>query len=262
MAKDPFPRIQAVATILTPVVLGIAGLVLSRQAQETSRQLETISRTVTAVSAMEPYIDLLAGDSPQKAKMAAYALYKLNPTDKRGAVYIILAADRRESNQVLERLANDDPEVRTIVDSVISGADVAQRAGVDPATPDPAELPVAAQAAITSAALKISQSYTVQGWMYLGTFDGKAWKVRQLDVGASLPKEEQEYSVRDDTYLRSDRPSFPLYKLSKAVGVVKQGDRVRILELKPDIGDSRVWARVHVISSSPNTPTDTRRGDG
>ncbi len=104
MADNPFPRLQAVATILTPIILGIGGLVLTLQGQNTSQRLEAIAQTVSAVSAMEPYIDLLAGESPQKAKMAAYALYKLNSTDKKGAVYIILAADRKESNEVLERL--------------------------------------------------------------------------------------------------------------------------------------------------------------
>ena len=140
MADNPFPRLQAVATILTPILLGVGGLILSDQARDTSRQLEEIAQTVSAVSAMAPYIDLLAGDSPQKAKMAAYALYKLNLKDKRAAIYIILAADRQESNEVLERLAGDDPEVRSIVGGVIGQTEAAQRAGVDVKAAQLAEL--------------------------------------------------------------------------------------------------------------------------
>lgn len=247
MADSPFPRLQAVATILTPILLGIGGLILSLQTSNTSRQVEEIAQTVNAVSAMEPYIDLLAGESPQKAKMAAYALYKLNLKDKRAAIYIILAADRRESNEVLERLANDDPDVRSIVGEVIGQTEAAQRASVNSEAPDPDEVPVATQAALTSAALKISQSYTLEGWMYLGTFKDGKWVTRQLDIGESLPTVQNEYSVVDDTYLRSGKPSFPLYKLSDAIGVAKQGDRVLITELEPDVGKDRVWARVRVI---------------
>jgi len=256
MSDSPLPRIQAVATILTPIILGVLGLVLSYQAQNNSRQLEEIAQTVSAVSAMEPYIDLLGGDSPQKAKMAAYALYKLNPKDKRAAVYMILAADRLESNEVLERLSNDDPEVRSIVDGVIEGTESAQRADVGTEASDPDDVPVVKQAAITSAALKISRSYTLEGWMYLGTFDGKKWAARQLDIGESLPEQEKVYSVVDDTYLRSGKPSFPLYKLSNAIGVVKIGDEVRIAELEANVGKNRVWARVRVIPGRPETQPD------
>jgi hypothetical protein len=196
---------------------------------------------------MEPYIDLLAGDSPQKAKMAAYALYKLNLKDKRAAIYIILAADRQESNEVLERLASDDPEVRSIVGAVIGNTEVAQRAGVDSDSPDPDEVPVASKAALTSAALKISQSYMLEGWMYLGTFKDDHWEARQLEIGGSLPEEQRIYSVVDDTYLRSGKPSFPLYKLSDAVGVAKRGDQILIMEIDSDVGKNRVWARVRVM---------------
>ncbi len=45
MADSPFPRLQAVATILTPILLGIGGLILSGQARDTSRQLEEIAQT-------------------------------------------------------------------------------------------------------------------------------------------------------------------------------------------------------------------------
>ena len=247
MADNPFPRLQAVATILTPILLGVGGLILSDQARDTSRQLEEIAQTVSAVSAMAPYIDLLAGDSPQKAKMAAYALYKLNLKDKRAAIYIILAADRQESNEVLERLAGDDPEVRSIVGGVIGQTEAAQRAGVDVKAPDPDEVPVATQAALTSAALKISRSYMLEGWMYVGTFKDGHWQARQLEIGGSLPEAQKVYTVADDTYLRSGKPAFPLYKLSDAVGVAKKGDRILITELDADVGKNRVWARVRVM---------------
>lgn len=247
MADNPFPRLQAIATILTPILLGIGGFIISDQARDTSRQLEEIAQTVSAVSAMEPYIDLLAGDSPQKAKMAAYALYKLNLNDKRAAIYIILAADRQASNEVLERLASDDPDVRSIVGAVIGKTEASQRASLDSKSPDPDEVPVASQAALTSAALKISRSYMLEGWMYLGTFKNGHWEARQLEINGSLPKEQEVYSVVDDTYLRSGKPSFPLYKLSDAVGVAKVGDRILITELDSDVGKNRVWAHVRVM---------------
>ena len=247
MADSPFPRLQAAATILTPVLLGIGGLVLSNQQRATSQHLEEIAQTVNAVQAMEPYIDLLADGSPQKAKMAAYALYKLNPNDQRGAVYMILAADREESNEVLRRLARDDPNVRAIVSGVIGGAGAVQHTAAEAATPDPDEVPVKTEAAITGAAVKISRSYTRDGWMYLGTFTDGQWGARQIAIGRSLPEEGKEYKVVDDTYLRVKKPSFPLYKLADAVGVVKKGDEVHILELDSDLGKNRVWARVRVV---------------
>ena len=86
--------------------------------------------------------------------------------------------------------------------------------------------------------------------MYLGTFDGKKWAARQLDIGDSLPEQDKVYRVVDDTYLRSDKPSFPLYKLSNAIGVVKRGDEVRIGRLEANVGKNRVWARVRVIPGS------------
>ncbi len=83
--------------------------------------------------------------------------------------------------------------------------------------------------------------------MYLGTFKDRKWVTRQLEIGESLPEEQNEYSVMDDTYLLSGKPSFPLYKLSDAIGVAKQGDRVLITELEPNVGKDRVWAHVRVM---------------
>lgn len=82
MAEAPFPKLQATATILTPILLGLGGFFISNEQQKTTQYLQEIAQTVNAVQAMEPYIDLLAEGTSNKAKMAAYALYKLSPGDK------------------------------------------------------------------------------------------------------------------------------------------------------------------------------------
>lgn len=246
MADTPFPRLQAVATILTPVMLGVGGLVLSSQQEETSRQIEVIAQTVSAVEAMQPYMALLADGSSEKAKMAAYALYKLNANDKKAAVYIILAANRRESNEVLQRLGMDDPEVRDIVTGVIGDFAASGTASVDSEAPDPDEVTVKTETALTDAAVEITRSYSVEGWMYLGTLGGEGWTTRQVEV-AGRPEVGGEYEVLDDTYLRIGKPRLPFYKLAGAIGVVKEGDVVRVLQLDLDVGANRVWAKVQIL---------------
>lgn len=251
MSGSPFPRLQAVATVLTPILLGAAGLMLSKQQQETRRQLESIAQDVSAVTAWQPYIDMLSDDAnASKAKMAAYALYKLNPTDKRAAVYIILAADRPEAHDVLSTIAAEDPDVEAILADLITQSDQEQRAANDPQTEDPADVEPRLTPALTQAAVEITRRQPMTGWMYIGTYRNNAWSgARQLDVGNSLPVLGENYTVNDDTYLRSDKPHLPLYKLPAARGVVKRGDTVKIAELDEDVGKDRVWALVTVQPS-------------
>lgn len=104
-----------------------------------------------------------------------------------------------------------------------------------------------------------------QGWMYLGTLDPQrtGWKPgipnRTIPTVAEAFAEIRPGSVlrlRTDANLREAKPSAA-GELARVVRVVREGQRVRVLEIDPsrpvDAGDSdapgfRVWARVEVQS--------------
>ena len=187
--------------------------------------------------AMRPYFDMLVANDPAKRKMAAYALYMLNKEDPEMTVSLILAANKNELNDVLKDLGNRDPNILSIVSRA-----VISKEGETIETVPKSEMEVSAKNIIQS----ISQE--TSGWSYLGTFIDNKWSTSTIKIGNKLPEKGKAYKIIDEVYLRDSKPTFPLYKLGKILGVLKVGEEIRVDELDADVGRNRVWAKVTMIS--------------
>ena len=235
--KNIWDILQVIFTILTPIVLGIGGVIINSTQQEISNNISRLEQTVSSVEAMRPYFDMLAGSDPAQAKMAAYALYMLNKEDPEMAVSLILAASRKELDDVLKDIGNRDPNVLAIVSKAVISK-------------EGETLEISTKSEIEKSAKSIIQSISTEssGWSFLGTFDDKKWSKSTIKIGNELPKEGKVYEIIDDVYLRDDKPKFPLYKLGKILGVLKKGEKIRIDKLEADVGQNRVWAKITVAS--------------
>jgi len=229
-------KVQVVFTILTPLVLGVGGFFINSAQHDISNSISRLEQTVSSVEAMRPYFDMLAGNNPAQAKMAAYALYMLNKEDPEMTVSLILAANRKELNDVLKDIGNRDANILAIVSKAIISKE-GERTGSAP------------KSEIEASAKNIIQSISAQssGWSYLGTFGDKKWSGATIRIANELPEEGKAYVVVDDIYLRDSKPKFPLYKLGKILGVIKAGEKIRIDTLEDGVGKNRVWAQVSVV---------------
>jgi hypothetical protein len=235
--KNLWDKVQVIFTILTPLILGIGGFIINSTQQEISKSISRLEQTVSSVEAMRPYFDMLAGNNTAQAKMAAYALYMLNSEDPEMAVSLILAANRKELNEVLKDIGNRDPNILAIVSKAVISK-------------EGETTEIAPRSEMEASAKNIIQSISTEssGWSYLGTFVDSKWSGSTIEIGNKLPKKEEIYKIIDDVYLRDSKPIFPLYKLGKILGVLKLGEEIRIDELDTDVGRNRVWAKVTVIS--------------
>jgi hypothetical protein len=235
--KNIWDIVQIIFTILTPLVLFVGGIIINSTQQEISNNISKLEQTVSSVEAMRPYFDMLAGEDPAQAKMAAYALYMLNKEDPEMAVSLILAASREELNDVLKDIGNRDPNVLAFVSNA-----VISKEGETAENSTKSQIETSAKSIIQSISTESS------GWSFLGTFDGKKWSKSTIKIGNELPEEGKVYEIIDDVYLRDDKPKFPLYKLGKILGVLKEREKIRIDKLEADVGQNRVWAKVTVAS--------------
>lgn len=235
--KNFLDIVQVIFTILTPLILGVGGFFINSTQQEISNSISRLEQTVSSVEAMRPYFDMLAGDDPAQAKMAAYALYMLNSEDPEMAVSLILSANRKELNEVLKDIGNRDPNILAIVSKAV----ISKEGETTEITPK-SEMEASAKNIIQSISTESS------GWTYLGTFVDNKWSRSTVEISNKLPKKGEIYKIIDDVYLRDSKPIFPLYKLGKILGVLKLGEEIRIDKLDTDVGRNRVWAKVTVIS--------------
>lgn len=235
--KNLWYKVQVIFTILTPLILGIGGFIINSTQQKISNSISSLEQTVSTVEAMRPYFDMLAGSNPAQAKMAAYALYMLNKEEPEITVSLILAANRKELNDVLIDIGNRDPNILAIVSKAVFSKE-----GETTEMAPKSEIEASAKNIIQSISTKSS------GWSYLGTFVDNKWSISTIKIGNELPREGKVYKIIDDVYIRNSKPTFPLYELGKILGVLKVGEEIRVDKLDTDVGRNRVWAKVTVIS--------------
>lgn len=101
---------------------------------------------------------------------------------------------------------------------------------------------------------KYLDSPSFAGWAYLGTYANGEWDNRSIEISdLLLPELGKSYLViANSLSIREGYPSFPFYSLKDRIGFAVRGDLVKIEALEPDIGKSRVWAKVAVYKRSPN----------
>ncbi len=234
--KSLWDKIQIIFTVLTPLILGIGGFYINMGQKQISENISHLQNTVATVDAMKPYFDMLVGEEAAKAKMAAYALYMLNREEPELLVSIIVAANRKDLNDVLKDLGSRDPKILSLVSkAIISKEGVVSSARV--------------KSNIEMNAQNIIESISTQttGWSFIGTFKDSSWINKTIAIGSQLPVVNKVYKVIDDVYLRDSKPHLPDYQLGEVLGVIKAGEVIRIDELDPNVGNNRVWAKVAVV---------------
>lgn len=232
-------RVQTIASILTPLILGIGGWYFNQSQQDLSRSVSQLETTVATVQAMPPYFDMLVQKTDTaKAKLAAYALYMLKRDDPQMVVSLILATNREELKEVLVNLGSRDSVVYEILTTVLTsreGADTDSITG--PTTTETAAQEILARIPVAADT----------GWAYFGTFNNGRWgHGPTVHIGPQLPTAGQVYETNRPLNLRDALPS-PSYQMARAVGVIANRQHVRVEEVHPKISGNHVWARVTVI---------------
>ncbi|NOX67553.1 MAG: hypothetical protein GXP15_00020 [Gammaproteobacteria bacterium] len=230
--KSAFDKIQSALVVLTPILVVVFGAYLNQNITKVESQIKN-------VEAMKPYFDMMAGEDPAKAKMAAYALYMLNKEDPSMAVSMIMAPQNPELMGVLIDLGSREPKIWNEVKKILDTAD--ETRGVT-------KMQEAAQEIIGGIGTTATTATTreIQGWSYLGDFTPPVKDSRiKLDKGEIVPVQGQSYELKQAVNVRADKPRSPDYSLARITGVAAAGSTVVIDELDIDKND-RVWAKVSV----------------
>ena len=231
--KTGFDKVQSALAVVTPLlVLGIGAFL--------NQNITRVESQIKNVEAMKPYFDMMAGDDPAKAKMAAYALYMLNREDPSMAVSMIMAAPpESDLMAVLIDLGSREPAIWQEVRKIVQTADD---------TVDQTEMQKAAQKIIGGIGTTATTAAAggVKGWSYLGNFTPPIENARiELKAGEELPTVGKTYELLLTTNLRADKPEAPDYTLATVTGVATSGSSITIIGLDVD-SKKRVWAEIMV----------------
>ncbi|HEU0012327.1 MAG TPA: hypothetical protein VFQ45_01515 [Longimicrobium sp.] len=224
------------ASILTPLILGIGGWYLNQSQQELSRNISHLQTTVATVEAMPPYFDMLVKPETAQAKMAAYALYMLKRDDPQMVVSLILASNREELKEVLIDLGSRDTLVyRHIASRIISREGANESSDTFKIRTETAAQEILAEIPTTNS-----------GWVYFGTFSRGRWgHGPTVSIGSVLPEPGKLYRTNRPLNIREALPSSD-YQMANAIGVVRRGEVMKVHEVHPRIVGNHVWAKVTI----------------
>ena len=254
--KSKFSLFQSTVTVLTPVMVlsgSIWGFLLERDvtkaddaAQKAQAQIAAIQTSIKSVEAMETYFKMMGGDNNAEAKMAAYALYMLNKGNPEMTVSMIMAPEKEDLLGVLIDLGSRDSDILREVQKILESQDDTRK-GTSMQQTAQKIIGDIGSSAIAASAGEAAAPEEAGGWSYLGNFDAR--EDMRFDVpGGALPVEGQTYTLDMDVNLRSDYPnSANGYKSGSITGVARTGEKIVIIESKPD-KKKRVWARISVVS--------------
>jgi len=229
--KSTFEKIQSALAVLTPILVVGFGAYLNQNITKVENQIKN-------VEAMKPYFDMMAGDDPGTAKMAAYALYMLNKDDPSMAVSMIMAPQKSELMDVLIDLGSREPKIWDEVKKILDTAD--ETRGETPMQETAQKI----IGGIGTVATTVTSAKIV-GWCYLGDFSSPESVRIKLDKGETLPKEDGSYELIQAVNVRADMPRSPTYSLANITGVAAAGSTIEIVEMDMD-SKKRVWAKVSV----------------
>lgn len=251
--KSFFEQSQLVVTVITGIIgiwLTISQHSLAERQAEIKKAQDSISTRLSliqsdreTVESVSKYFDLLSGTDTTKAKMGAYAVYMLKRDDPEMVVSLIMAADKPSlRNSVLTDLANRDAKIRAQLVSIAS-----------PASDTASAVPESQNVEAASIAENVLTQVATQGWAYVGVFRNGGWVHGPMfQVPGRLPQAREELRVAGRRlYLRDAAPDSATYRHGAVQGVLEQGQRVRIEEVRPRLkSGAHVWVRVSVIDSA------------
>ncbi|MDH3650497.1 MAG: hypothetical protein OEQ53_12500 [Saprospiraceae bacterium] len=246
--KSLFDRIQAILTILTPILVAVVGFWLTRSdnkiqsaQEEIQVEISRIESSIKGVEAMKPFMEMMADTVLAKSKMAAYALYMLTKEDPQMAASIIMV--KPELKSVLLDLSKRDTAMRDYLwEALVENVDERQGEG-DIENHTQEIIDQIAKVKVNPVSTE-SSSNGIEGWCYLGNF-------RNMDgiriEQKTIPAAGEEHTLLSGTNLREDKPQPPSYRMAKVIDIAEKGERIKIVEVDVD-RKKQVWAKVKVIS--------------
>ncbi len=119
-SRSGWDNIQSVILLLTPVLIAVLGYFFNKS-------LSDIQGQIANVSAMKPFMEMIASKDITKSKMGAYAIYMLKKEDDPEiAAQMILAPGKQHLLDVLVDIGTRDPAIKEVVNNVLANLDMTE----------------------------------------------------------------------------------------------------------------------------------------
>ncbi len=245
-SKSAWEITQSVLLLLTPILVAFLGYVFNRSLTEIEGQIAN-------VSAMQPFMEMIADEDITTSKMGAYAIYMLKKDDDpQIAAQMILAPGKPHLMDVLVDIGTRDTAIKNVVNRVLENLDLepgdsTQLSQLSDIQKNALKIidKIDQQTANTSEFISEGESMPVaKDWLYLGNFSpgqNSDWIIDKV------PKVNETYILTKGANVRSDKPRKENnYKLPPFVRVAKKGMEIRIDTLTTD-SKGHKWARVEFL---------------
>ena len=237
-SKSAWEITQSVILLLTPVLVAVMGYVFNRS-------LTQIESQIANVSAMQPFMEMIADEDITRSKMGAYAIYMLKKDDDpQIAAQMILAPGKQHLMDVLVDIGNRDTAIKNVVNRVLENLDLGSGD-----TSKLSDIQKNALMVINKIDEQTSSEFETNGrdepiatdWLYLGNYTQGLTGDRIIEGN---PVIGNTYTLIKASHVRADKPrKADGYKLPPFVRVAKKGSQIEIDTLTTDKKQHK-WARI------------------
>ena len=232
-SKSAWEILQSTILLLTPVLIAVMGYFFNKSLTELESQIAN-------VTAMQPFMEMIADSNTTKSKMGAYAIYMLKKDDPEIAAQIIMAPAQAHLTEVLEDIGRRDTVVYAVLQRTISASSVKDTTLLTDKDKYLLDVMDKIDQAKYSDENISTETSEPDGWLYLGN------KNEKLIVGEEPTTEKImnfDYTLKKATNLRQGNPQPPNYRLPKLIRVVKEGTNFKVKTLDID-KKGHVWVEV------------------
>jgi hypothetical protein len=250
-SKSKWAIFQSSLTVLTPVLIGVLGLIFSSNQSNLQNQISQIDRKISNVKAMEPFMEMIADKDITTSKLGAYAIYMLKKDDDvEMAAQMILAPGKRHLLEVLIDISDRDAVVKKVVNNTLKNVNItSEKDSTKLSEIQKYALEIINSIDMETANESVSQPQdnisdtkppAKKEWLYLGNFKGSNksdWVIKEK------PSMNTIYALVKDANVRINKPQPPNYALPRFVRVANKGDAIKIDTFTVD-KKGHYWARV------------------
>ncbi|NNE02373.1 MAG: hypothetical protein HKN52_04340 [Eudoraea sp.] len=232
-SKSAWEILQSSILLLTPVLIAVMGYFFNKSLTELESQIAN-------VSAMQPFMEMIADSNTTKSKMGAYAIYMLKKDDPEIAAQIIMAPAQSHLTEVLQDIGRRDTVVYAVLQRTISASsaiDDSLLTDKDRYLLDVMDKIDQAKYSDENVSMETDEP---DGWLYLGVRNEK------LIVGVAPTLDNYlntEFTLTKATNLRRGNPQPPNYRLPKLIRVINEGTSFKVKTLDED-KKGHVWVEV------------------
>ncbi|MBT8263781.1 MAG: hypothetical protein HKM92_00425 [Arenibacter sp.] len=232
-SKSAWEILQSSILLLTPVLIAVMGYFFNKSLTELESQIAN-------VSAMQPFMEMIADSNTTKSKMGAYAIYMLKKDDPEIAAQIIMAPAQSHLTEVLQDIGRRDTVVYAVLQRTISASsaiDDSLLTDKDRYLLDVMDKIDQAKYSDENVSMETDEP---DGWLYLGVRNEK------LIVGVAPTLDNYlntEFTLTKATNLRQGNPQPPNYRLPKLIRVINEGTSFKVKTLDED-KKGHVWVEV------------------